>query len=114
MVAAHASDTRGAKAVGMKTIYVYRATDDILEDQEVVKGENDAYLEDGMLRLGDVVTFLDTGAMLMTAEEKARELGSVLSFYRCYFAFCLCVSVVSWYPRPVRSPPPSEQGFFPD
>jgi 2-haloalkanoic acid dehalogenase type II len=45
-VAAHAYDLRGAKAVGMKTIYVYRWTDDVLEDQQVIRGENDAYLED--------------------------------------------------------------------
>lgn len=45
-VAAHAYDLRGAKAVGMKTVYVYRWTDDVLEDQEVIKKENDAYLED--------------------------------------------------------------------
>ena len=45
-VAAHAYDTRGAKAVGMKTVYVYRWTDDIFEDQELVKQENDAYLLD--------------------------------------------------------------------
>lgn len=29
----------------MKTIYVYRETDDINEDQAVVRQENDAYLE---------------------------------------------------------------------
>ena len=46
MVAAHAYDLRGAKAVGMKTVYVYRWTDDILEDQETVRKENDAYLDD--------------------------------------------------------------------
>lgn len=44
-VAAHAYDLRGAKAVGIKTVYVRRWTDDILEDQELIKGENDAYLE---------------------------------------------------------------------
>jgi 2-haloalkanoic acid dehalogenase type II len=45
-VAAHAYDLRGAKAVGMKTVYVRRWTDDIWEDQEVIRRENDAYLED--------------------------------------------------------------------
>ncbi|KAK5121847.1 hypothetical protein LTR85_004722 [Meristemomyces frigidus] len=45
MVAAHAYDLRGAKAVGMKTVYVHRWTDDVREDQEVVRGECDAYLE---------------------------------------------------------------------
>ncbi|KAJ7033134.1 (S)-2-haloacid dehalogenase IVA [Mycena alexandri] len=45
-VAAHTSDLGGARAVGMKTVYVRRWTDDIREDQEVIRGENDAYLED--------------------------------------------------------------------
>lgn len=58
MVAAHAYDTRGAKAVGMKTVYVYRWTDDIREDQEVVRGEHDAYL-DSMDRLDEAVAGLD-------------------------------------------------------
>ncbi len=46
IVAAHAYDLRGAKEVGMRTVYVRRWTDDIEEDQEVVRGENDGYLED--------------------------------------------------------------------
>jgi len=45
-VAAHAYDTRGAKEAGMKTVYIHRWTDDINEDMEVVKGENDFFLED--------------------------------------------------------------------
>ena len=45
IVAAHAYDLRGAKAVGMKTVYVYRWTDDVKENQEVVKKENEAWLE---------------------------------------------------------------------
>ncbi|KAK3358798.1 (S)-2-haloacid dehalogenase IVA [Lasiosphaeria hispida] len=45
-VAAHAYDTRGAKEVGMRTVYVRRWTDDVDEDMEVVKGENDVFLED--------------------------------------------------------------------
>ena len=56
-VAAHAYDTRGAKAVGMKTVYIYRWTDDILEDQEVVKKENDAYLTN-MTQLDEVIATL--------------------------------------------------------
>jgi 2-haloacid dehalogenase len=56
-VAAHAYDTRGAKAVGMKTVYVYRSTDDILEDQETVKQENDAYLLD-MTELDETIAAL--------------------------------------------------------
>jgi 2-haloalkanoic acid dehalogenase type II len=56
-VAAHAYDLRGAKAVGMKTIYIRRWTDDILEDQEVIRGENDAYLED-MLELDEAISKL--------------------------------------------------------
>ena len=47
-VAAHAYDVRGAKAMGMKTIYVRLSldrlwTDDIREDHEIVKGEFNAY-----------------------------------------------------------------------
>jgi FMN phosphatase YigB (HAD superfamily) len=53
-VAAHAYDVRGAKAVGMKTIYVYRWTDDIKEDQEIVKGEFNVYLE-SMEGLADAI-----------------------------------------------------------
>lgn len=30
----------------MKTVYVYRWTDDVKENQEVVKKENEAWLED--------------------------------------------------------------------
>lgn len=30
----------------MKTVYVYRWTDDVEEDQEVLKGENDAWIEE--------------------------------------------------------------------
>ncbi|KAL3713498.1 hypothetical protein TMatcc_002201 [Talaromyces marneffei ATCC 18224] len=54
LVAAHAYDTRGAREVGMRTVYVRRWTDDVLEDMDVVKGENDAFLE-GMEGLGDVI-----------------------------------------------------------
>lgn len=32
--------------MGVKTVYVRRWTDDIWEDQGVITGENDAYLED--------------------------------------------------------------------
>ena len=52
--AAHAYDLRGAKEVGMKTVYVYRWSDDVEEDQEVVKGENDVYRE-GMEGLDEVI-----------------------------------------------------------
>ena len=54
MVAAHAYDTRGAKEAGMRTVYVHRWTDDINEDMEVVKGENDFFLED-MTNLVEVI-----------------------------------------------------------
>lgn len=57
-VAAHAYDTRGAKEAGMKTVYVYRWTDDIREDQGVVRGEVDRYLE-GMEGLVEAVKELD-------------------------------------------------------
>ncbi|UZJ53094.1 hypothetical protein CBS101457_002414 [Exobasidium rhododendri] len=46
LVAAHAYDLRGARAVGMKTVYIERWTDDIEEDKAVVREENDAYLKD--------------------------------------------------------------------
>lgn len=45
-VAAHNDDLRGAKAVGMKTIYIHRWTDDVSWDQELIKKENDMYLND--------------------------------------------------------------------
>ncbi|KAG8170274.1 hypothetical protein KVR01_001019 [Diaporthe batatas] len=60
MVAAHAYDTRGAKAVGMKTVYVYRWTDDINEDQAAVRRENDAYLEN-MDDLAETIARLGSG-----------------------------------------------------
>ena len=46
MVAAHAYDTRGGKDAGMKTVYIHRWTDDINEDIDIVKGENDFFLDD--------------------------------------------------------------------
>jgi 2-haloacid dehalogenase len=46
IVAAHAYDLREARAVGMKTVYVCRLTDDVKEDQQVVKKENEAWLKD--------------------------------------------------------------------
>lgn len=45
MVAAHAYDLRGARAVGMRTVYVRRWTDDIDEDMDTVAGEVDVFLE---------------------------------------------------------------------
>lgn len=45
MVAAHAYDLRGAKQVGMKTIYIRRWTDDINEDMDKVREEFDIFLE---------------------------------------------------------------------
>ncbi|KAJ7137542.1 (S)-2-haloacid dehalogenase IVA [Mycena crocata] len=56
-VAAHTSDLKGAKAVGMKTVYVRRWTDDIWEDQELIRSENDAYVED-MQQLDEVISKL--------------------------------------------------------
>ena len=57
MVAAHASDLRGAKGVGMKTVYVRRWTDDVREDQEAIRRENDAYLE-SMQELDEAISKL--------------------------------------------------------
>ena len=54
MVAAHAYDLRGGKEAGMRTVYIHRWTDDINEDMEIVKGENDFFLED-MRSLAEVV-----------------------------------------------------------
>jgi len=54
LVAAHAYDVRGGKKAGMKAVYVHRWTDDIKEDMEVVKGENDFFLED-MTSLAEVI-----------------------------------------------------------
>ena len=57
MVAAHAWDTAGARAVGMKTVYVRRWTDDIRENMAEVRKENGAFLED-MDELADEVSKL--------------------------------------------------------
>ena len=46
MVAAHAYDVRGGKEAGMRTVYIHRWTDDVREDMEIVRGENDVFLED--------------------------------------------------------------------
>ncbi|KAE8165214.1 HAD-like domain-containing protein [Aspergillus tamarii] len=54
LVAAHAYDVRGAKEAGMKTVYIHRWTDDINEDMEIIKGENDFFLED-MTNLARVI-----------------------------------------------------------
>ncbi|KAJ5117004.1 haloacid dehalogenase [Penicillium angulare] len=57
MVAAHAYDLRAAKALGMKTVYIHRWTDDIHEDMEKVRGEFDVFLED-MEKLPSVIESL--------------------------------------------------------
>ena len=54
MVAAHAYDVRGGREAGMKTVYIHRWTDDIKEDMDVVKRENDVFLED-MTSLAEVI-----------------------------------------------------------
>ncbi|KAE8420944.1 HAD-like domain-containing protein [Aspergillus pseudocaelatus] len=54
LVAAHAYDVRGAKEAGMKTVYIHRWTDDINEDMDIIKGENDFFLED-MTNLAGVI-----------------------------------------------------------
>lgn len=54
LVAAHAYDLRGAKAVGIKTVYIKRWTDDIDEDDAQVRNEFDAYLND-MFSLSSVI-----------------------------------------------------------
>lgn len=44
----------------MKTVYIYRWTDDINENQAAVRRENDAYLE-GMDGLAEAVARLGSG-----------------------------------------------------
>lgn len=62
MVAAHAYDLRAAKAVGMKTVYVRRWTEDREENMEQVTAENDLFLDavmeaqqEGLGRLADML-----------------------------------------------------------
>ncbi|TRX96743.1 hypothetical protein FHL15_002409 [Xylaria flabelliformis] len=56
MVAAHAYDLRAAKALSMHTLYVYRWTDDITEDMNLVRRKNENLLnDDGMGSLVDVI-----------------------------------------------------------
>ncbi|KAF2109219.1 (S)-2-haloacid dehalogenase IVA [Lophiotrema nucula] len=57
MVAAHVSDVRGARAVGMRAIYIKRSTDDIHEDLSQVDTEFDVAL-DGMDGLAEAVKIL--------------------------------------------------------
>ncbi|OOF96638.1 hypothetical protein ASPCADRAFT_506273 [Aspergillus carbonarius ITEM 5010] len=45
MVAAHAYDLRAAKGVGMRTVYIYRDTEDLDEDMGVVRREVDVFLD---------------------------------------------------------------------
>ena len=54
LVAAHAYDVRGARNVGMRTIYIKRATDDTHEDLSNINKEFDAVL-DGMEGLAEAV-----------------------------------------------------------
>lgn len=54
MVAAHAYDVRGARDVGMRTIYIKRATDDTHEDLSNIDKEFDSVL-DGMQGLAEAV-----------------------------------------------------------
>lgn len=45
MVAAHAYDLRAAKTVGMKTIYVQRTTEDLVENMDQVRDEVDFFID---------------------------------------------------------------------
>lgn len=64
MVAAHAYDLRAAKAVGMRTVYVQRWSEDAYEDMQLVKKENDFFVdareatsqEGGMLEVYSILT----------------------------------------------------------
>ncbi|KAI0383685.1 HAD-like protein [Hypomontagnella monticulosa] len=65
MVAAHAYDLRAAKRLGLKTVYVYRWTDDRSEDMDVVRRENDAFLgenDGGMQGLRSAIEAFDQAA----------------------------------------------------
>jgi FMN phosphatase YigB (HAD superfamily) len=55
MVAAHANDLRGAKDVGMQTVYIKRWTDDIEEDFDSVQKENDFSILD-MTQLPEIIS----------------------------------------------------------
>lgn len=62
MVAAHAYDLRAARNLGMKTVYVYRWTDDRSEHMDAVKRENDVFLgesDNGMQGLPSAIMALD-------------------------------------------------------
>ena len=56
-VAAQAFNLIGAKAVGIKTAYVRRWTDDVREDQKFIRRGNDLYLE-GMRELYEAISRL--------------------------------------------------------
>ncbi|CAD6576431.1 MAG: hypothetical protein ASARMPRED_007728 [Alectoria sarmentosa] len=45
MVAAHAYDLRAAKTVGMKTIYVQRTTEDLIENMDQVRDDVDFFID---------------------------------------------------------------------
>lgn len=55
MVAAHAYDTAAAKAVGMRTAYIRRKTEDVGEDFERIGGVNELYVEGREGRGGGLV-----------------------------------------------------------
>ncbi|ERT03274.1 haloacid dehalogenase, type II [Sporothrix schenckii ATCC 58251] len=56
MVAAHAYDLRAAKAVGLRTVYIRRWTDDLDEtDDELLVRENDGYVLDDFAGLAEVL-----------------------------------------------------------
>ncbi|RAK99843.1 HAD-like protein [Aspergillus ibericus CBS 121593] len=57
MVAAHAYDLRAAKGVGMRTVYIYRRTEDLDEDMEAVRRDVDVFL-DGEGPLGQLAEML--------------------------------------------------------
>ncbi|KAE8443308.1 hypothetical protein EG329_002024 [Mollisiaceae sp. DMI_Dod_QoI] len=45
MVAAHAYDLRAAKAVGMRTVYIQRTTEDLDEDMAAIQNEVDIFID---------------------------------------------------------------------
>ena len=67
MVAAHAYDLRAAKNVGLKTVYIQRTTEDLIEDMKQVREDVDVFLygTDGTRQcgLGRLADLLDASAL---------------------------------------------------
>ncbi|OTB07542.1 hypothetical protein M426DRAFT_317848 [Hypoxylon sp. CI-4A] len=72
MVAAHAYDLRAARQLGMRTVYVYRWTDDRSEVMDEVRRENDVFLDESdscMQGLPAAIRALDQVSLQMQCAE---------------------------------------------